>query len=161
LPFFARTRSPFLLRLRFNLDEITYRWNQWVLSYDTERQFAFLTRLGMEDITWQRLAMNLLAGVALIVGVLALLMLRHLYKRDTDAVQRLYLRFCASLAKHGLTRAPHEGAQDFARRAIVEFPQQSAAIANITGRYLALRYEYRNDPALLQAFRREVAAFKL
>ena len=161
LPFLARTQSPFLLRLRFNLDALTNQWNQWVLGYNTERQFAFLTRLGMEDVTWQRLAMNLLAGVALIVGVLALFMLRHLYQRDTDAVQRAYRRFCARLAKRGMVRAAHEGARDFAVRASARFPQQADAIANITARYLALRYEERNDPASLQGFRHAVAAFKL
>ncbi len=161
LPFLARTQSPFLLRLRFNLDALTNQWNQWVLGYNTERQFAFLTRLGMEDVTWQRLAMNLLAGVALIVGVLALFMLRHLYQRDTDAVQRAYRRFCARLAKRGMVRAAHEGARDFAVRASARFPQQADAIADITARYLALRYEERNDPASLQGFRHAVAAFKL
>ncbi|BCK88175.1 protein-glutamine gamma-glutamyltransferase [Sideroxyarcus emersonii] len=161
LPFLARTQSPFLLRLRFNLDALTNQWNQWVLGYNTERQFAFLTRLGMEDVTWQRLAMNLLAGVALIVGVLALFMLRHLYQRDIDAVQRVYRRFCTRLAKRGMVRAAHEGAQDFAARASARFPQQAGAIADITARYLALRYEGRNDPASLQGFRHAVAAFKL
>ncbi|OIR19795.1 protein-glutamine gamma-glutamyltransferase [mine drainage metagenome] len=161
LPFLARTQSPFLLKLRFNLDALTNQWNQWVLGYNTERQFAFLTRLGMEDVTWQRLAMNLLAGVALIVGALALFMLRHLYKRDTDAVQRAYLRFCARLARRGMVRAAHEGARDFAMRACARFPQQADAIADITARYLALRYEGRNDPASLQGFRHAVAAFKL
>ena len=83
LPFLARTQSPFLLRLRFNLDALTNQWNQWVLGYNTERQFAFLTRLGMEDITWQKLAINMLAGVALLVGIFTLIMLRRLTARQT------------------------------------------------------------------------------
>ncbi len=161
LPFMARNPPQWLRGLRLNWDAWAYQWNQWVLGYNTERQFAFLTRLGMEDITWKKLAMNLLAGVALITGVLALLMLRRLYRRDTDAVQRRYLRFCAKLARQGMLRAPHEGAADFAARAAARFPQQAAAIHDISQRYLALRYGQRSDAASLQAFRDAVAAFKL
>ena len=110
LPFMARTQSPLLLKLRFNLDALTNQWNQWVLGYDTERQFAFLTRLGMEDITWQKLALNMLAGVALLVGIFTLIMLRRLASHHTDAVQAAWLKVCRKLEKAGLPRAPHEGA---------------------------------------------------
>jgi transglutaminase-like putative cysteine protease len=161
LPFIARTHWPWLLKMRFNLDMLNYRWNQWVIGYNTEQQFAFLTRLGMEDISWQKMAINLLLGVAIVVGLLALLMLRHLYRRSTDTAQKLYLRFCHKLARAGTARAAHEGPQDFASRAAASHPQQAAAIHHITAGYLALRYENRADAESLRALRREVAAFKL
>lgn len=161
LPFFARTQSPLLLKLRFNLDAMTNRWNQWVLGYDTERQFAFLTRLGMEDITWQKMAMNMLAGVALLVGAFTLIMLRRLQLRSSDAVQTLYLKFCKKLAKAGVIRESHEGAQDFAQRASQQRPQQAASIAGITAQYIALRYQNRHHEQSTQAFRQAVRSFKL
>jgi transglutaminase-like putative cysteine protease len=161
LPFFVRTQSPFLLRLRFNLDALANQWNQWVLGYDSERQFAFLTRLGMEDITWKKLALNMLAGVALLVGLFTLFMLRRLAVRQRDAVQALYLRFCRKLEKRGSTRAAHEGAQDFALRAAQRHPQHVAQIADISARYIALRYGDRHGAEALRAFRDAVRAFKL
>jgi len=161
LPFFVRTQSPLLQKLRFNLDAITNQWNQWVLGYNTERQFAFLTRLGMEDITWQKLAMNMLAGVALLVGVFTLFMLRHLRLRNPDLVQALYLKFCHKLAKQGVVRAAHEGPQDFAERAAQHFPQHANTIAQLTQQYLALRYENNLDSEALHAFQNSVKAFKL
>lgn len=161
LPFLARTQSPFLLKLRYNLDALTNQWNQWVLGYNTERQFAFLTRLGMEDITWQKLAMHMLAGVALLVGIFTLFMLRRLQLRSTDAVQTSYLKFCKKLARAGVTRAPHEGAQDFAARATRLKPQYAGAIADITEKYIALRYQDKNDASSLQAFKRAARGFKL
>lgn len=161
LPFFARSQSPLLHKLRFNLDNITNQWNQWVLGYNTERQFAFLTRLGMADITWQKLALNMLAGVALLVGIFTWFMLRRLQRRDTDAVQTLYLKFCKKLAKAGVVRAPHEGAQDFAERAAQQKPQHTAAIADVTAQYLALRYQNHQDETSLHAFKRAVRSFKL
>ncbi len=161
LPFFARTQSQFLLKLRFNLDALNNQWNQWVLGYNTERQFAFLTRLGMEDITWQKLAINMLAGVSLLVGIFTLVMLRRLVTRQTDAIQAGYLKFCRKLEKHGTLRAAHEGAQDFAQRAAKIHPQHAALIADITARYVALRYGNQQDEASRRAFKDAVRMFKL
>jgi transglutaminase-like putative cysteine protease len=161
LPFFARTQSSWLLNLRFNLDMINHQWNQWVLGYDPERQFAFLTRLGMEDVSWQKMAINLLIGVALLVGLFSLLLLRHLYKPSSDPAQILYLRFCRKLARAGTGRAAHEGPQDFAKRAANIHPQLAPAIHSITAHYLSMRYENLSDAAGLRALRREIASFKL
>lgn len=161
LPFFSRTKSPLLLKLRFNLDALTNNWNQWVLGYDTERQFAFLTRLGMEEISWQKMAINLLLGAAFLVAMFALFMLRRLYANRLDPAQALYLRFCRKLAKGGLQRAAHEGPRDFAARAVASHPQQASAINGITARYMALRYENQSNPAGLRALRRDIASFKL
>lgn len=161
LPFLARTHSPWLLNMRFNLDRLNHQWNQWVLGYNTETQFAFLTRLGMEDVSWQKMAINLLIGVALLVGLFAALMLRRLYRRSHDKVQLLYLRFCHKLARAGSVRAEHEGPQDFATRAAARHPQLAAAIHRITARYLRMRYENHAGADDLHALRRDISAFKL
>ena len=160
LPFLARTQSPWLRSLRFNLDALTNQWNQWVLGYNPERQFAFLTSLGMEAITWQKMALEMLAGVALLVGIFAPLMLRRLAARNTDTVQALYLKFCRKLEKQGIVRAAHEGPQDFAARAMRLKPQSATAIRDITSRYLALRYGGQSDSGALPALRRVIATFK-
>ncbi|WP_283743283.1 DUF3488 and transglutaminase-like domain-containing protein [Sideroxydans sp. CL21] len=161
LPFFARTQSPFLLKLRFNLDALTNQWNQWVLGYNTERQFAFLTRLGMEDITWKKLAINMLSGVALLVGIFTLLMLRRLSVRQTDAVQALWLKACRKLEKAGLPRAPHEGAMDYATRIAAARPELTEEIYDLAARYASLRYGGEAEKDGLAAFRNAVRAFKL
>ena len=161
LPFFERNPAPWLRSLRFNLDALANHWNQWVLGYDPELQFAFLTRMGMEAVTWQKMALNMLGGVALLVALAALFMLRRLYTRNTDAAQRLYLKFCRKLAQGGIARAAHEGAQDFAARAARMKPQSAQAIADITARYLALRYGNRAESGALPAMKRAVTAFRL
>ena len=161
LPFIARTQSPWLIKLRFNLDALANQWNQWVLGYNQERQFAFLTRLGVEDITWQKMALSMGAGVALLIGLFALLMLRRLAVRNNDVAQQLYLKFCRKLEKKGIARSAHEGAQDFAARAAQAKPRLAPAIADITARYVALRYGKKVDSDALRGLRRAVAAFKL
>jgi transglutaminase-like putative cysteine protease len=161
LPFLARTQSPFLLKLRFNLDALTNQWNQRVLGYNTELQFAFLTRLGMEDITWQKLAINMLSGVALLVGIFTLIMLRRLATRQTDAVQAVWLKACRKLEKAGLPRAPHEGAMDFADRIAAIRPDLAADIYDIAARYASLRYGGEAENEALPAFKAAVRMFKL
>ncbi len=161
LPFMARTQSPWLLRLRFNLDTLTNQWNQWVLNYNPEQQFALLTRMGMESVSWQKMALYMAIGMSALVGIFSLLMLRHLHDRNTDEIQRLYLGFCRKLEKMGISRAAHEGPQDFAARATLGKPQLGGAISDITARYVALRYGTARGVKAVQALRRAIRAFKL
>ena len=166
LPLLERTQSPLLLKLRSNLDALTNQWNQWVLGYDPERQFAFLTRLGMEDISWQKMALTMMGGMAFVIGVFTLLMLQRMTLHEKDVAQRLYLKFCNKLARSGVVRAAHEGAHDYATRAAHAHPQQAGAIAAISTLYISLRYGEQPVPTQdgeppLQALRRKVGAFKL
>ncbi len=161
LPFLATTQATWLINLRLNFDILNYQWNQWVLGYNPERQFAFLTRLGMEDITWQKMALSMMGGVAFLIGVFTLIMLYRLTRRDTDAAQRLYLQFCRKLEKVGVRRDAHEGPQDFAARAAVLKPQVATDIVDITSLYVALRYQAQDDAYTLQALQHKVRAFKL
>jgi len=161
LPFMARNPPEWLRGLRLNWDALSNQWNQWVLGYNTERQFAFLTRMGMEDITWQKMALNMLAGIALLVGVFTLVMLRRLAVRRTDAVQAAWLKVCRKLEKAGLPRAPHEGPMDYAARVAAAHPDLTEDIHDIAARYASLRYGGEAQQDGLPAFRDAVRAFKL
>jgi hypothetical protein len=132
-----------------------------VLGYNTERQFAFLTRLGMEDITWKKLAVDMLSGVALLVGIFTLIMLRRLSAHPADAVQAIWLKACRKLEKAGLPRAPHEGATDYAARIAAARPELSDDIHDLAARYASLRYGGETGKESLAAFRNAVRAFKL
>ena len=160
LPFMARNPPQWLRELRLNWDTLANQWNQWVLGYNTELQFAFLTRLGMESVTWQKMALNMTAGLGLLIALLALFMLRHLFKRKPDKVQAAWLKLCRRLAKAGLPRAAHEGAQDYATRIAAARPDLADAIRDLATRYGALRYGASQDEQVLQEFIRRAAALK-
>ena len=160
LPFMARNPPQWIRKLRLNWDTLANRWNLWVLGYDTERQFAFLTRLGMESVTWQKMALNMMAGVALIIALFALFMLRHLFKRQPDRVQAAWLKLCRRLAKADLPRAAHEGAQDYAARVAAARPELADAIGDLAARYSALRYGTTQGKAAQQEFLRRTATFR-
>ncbi|MDO8292244.1 MAG: DUF3488 and transglutaminase-like domain-containing protein [Gallionella sp.] len=160
LPFMARNPPQWLRNLRLNWDTLANQWNQWVLGYNSERQFAFLTRLGMESITWQKLALNMAAGVGLLVGLFALFMLRHLIKRPPDKVQAAWLKLCRKLAKAGLPRAAHEGAQDYAARVAAARPEIADTMRDLATRYTALRYGAVRDERAQREFLQRAAALR-
>ncbi|MBW8079210.1 MAG: DUF3488 domain-containing protein [Gallionella sp.] len=161
LPFMARNPPQWLSKLRLNLDALSNQWNQWVLGYNPERQFALLTRLGMEDVSWQKMARDLMLGLAILIGVFALFMFRHLFARQTDPVQAAWLKLCSRLAKAGLPRAAHEGALDYATRVAAARPKLAANMMDIAERYMSLRYGETRDDASLRAYRDALRAFKL
>ena len=130
-----------------------------MLGYDAERQFAFLTRLGMESITWQKIALNMMIGVGLVIALFALFMLRHLYARQPDKVQAAWLRLCRKLAKAGLPRAAHEGAQDYATRIAAARPELAGTMHDLAARYIALRYGAVQNEQAQQEFIRLIANF--
>lgn len=160
LPFMARSAPQWLRDLRLNWDAVTNRWNQWVLGYNSELQFAFLTRLGMEDVTWRKLALNMTFALGLVIGMLALYMLRHLFGQRPDRVQATWLKVCRKLAKTGLPRAPHEGAQDYAERVATARPELAGDIRDLAARYGELRYGGKHDEALSREFLRRAATFR-
>ncbi len=161
LPFMARNPPQWMRDLRFSLDSLANRWNQWVLGYDTERQFAFLTRLGMESVTWQKMALNMTSSLGVVIGLFALFMLRHLFARQPDKVQATWLRLCHRLAKAGLPRAAHEGAQDYAKRIAAARPELADAISELAARYIALRYGERQGNDAQRIFLQRVKALKI
>ncbi|MFZ5502259.1 MAG: transglutaminase TgpA family protein [Pseudomonadota bacterium] len=161
LPFMARNPPQWLRNLRLNWDTLANQWNQWVLGYDSERQFAFLSRLGMESVTWQNLAIRMTAGLALLIGLFALYMLRHLIKRQPDKVHAAWLKLCTKLAKAGLPRAAHEGAQDYAARIARVRPDLAATLRDLAARYSALRYGGETDAAKQREFLQAVASCKI
>ncbi len=137
LPYMARMQ--WLHSLRKNWDALSYQWNQWVVGYDSERQFAYLSRFGLESLSKQ--VLYLTAGLGIIITLFALSMLRHLFKRERDKTQSAWLKVCRKLARKGLPRAPHEGPHDYAARVAAARPDLAAAIKDLAKRYIALRYE--------------------
>jgi protein-glutamine gamma-glutamyltransferase len=161
LPFMERNPPQWMRNLRFNLDALANQWNQWVLGYDTERQFAFLTRLGMESITWQKMALDMMSGLGGVIGLIALFMLRHLFIRQPDRVQAAWLKLCRKLGDAGLPRAAHEGAQDYAARVAASRSDLADAIRDLAARYSALRYGMLHDENAQREFLRRAGALKI
>lgn len=142
--------------LRNVADAVDNRWNQWVLGYNARRQSELLSRLGMET-DWASLTLWLTGAGALVMAIVAALMLASARARR-DPARAAYDRFCAKLARAGLTRLPHEGPLDFAQRAARRFPA-AAGIEAVTALYVGLRYAGRR--VHIDELSRAVRAFRL
>ncbi len=125
-------------RLRQSWDAVNHRWNEWVLGYGPERQRRFLSRLGLDAGEWTQLAAVLAVSIGLILGAVALWLVRPARKGDPFA--RAYARFCRKLARAGIERSPAEGPVDFAARVARERPALAEAAARVTRLYVDARY---------------------
>jgi hypothetical protein len=145
---------------RLQWSAFNYRWNQWVIGYNTEQQRDFLARFGIEAADWLKLTQWLIGlGIALAaLGGIIELTRNHLGGRKAP-VERAYARFCARLAKAGLARQPHEGPRDYLARVIRARPDLEQPASEIVEAYVALRYAADTRSETLQRLQAGVARF--
>lgn len=160
LPFMSRNPPQWLRDMRLNWDALANQWNQWVLGYDSERQFAFMKRLGMESVSWQNIAINMMVAIALLIAIYAIFMLRHLMTRRSDKVQAAWLSLCHKMAKAGLPRADHEGPKDYAARISRERPALSVTFNDLAECYTTVRYSQTASDEAIRDFLQRAASFK-
>lgn len=120
-------------------DAINNSWNQWVLGYNVRQQFNTLSRIGLGELDWQGMTAWLIFVVTLVFLLVAFLLFRNRPKH-VDTARILYDKFCARMARLGVTRYASEGPEDFARRAIQQRSDLAAKIREITRIYIAIRY---------------------
>ena len=159
LSMMARGDFEFLRQLRLSWDFVANSWNQWVLGYTPERQIWLLSRVGIDNATWQTLTAILFILGGVIVAALVTLALRQLKSRVRDPVKIAYLRFCDKLRRKGLPRGASEGPADYARRVEQSRPDLTPAVAAITRLYIALRYGARSGIAALEELQQRVRRF--
>jgi len=125
---------------RFSLDSLAHGWNQWVLSYDRNRQQSLLARFGLNAADPRELAGAIAGVLGLILGVIALLTLRPRLARDP--VERSYDAFCDRLAAIGAPRYRDETASRYLHRVdrLLE-PADAALARDIVAAYNRLRYD--------------------
>jgi transglutaminase-like putative cysteine protease len=151
LPLMVRGSLPLLSRAGFAIDAVANAWNQWVLSYNNQRQQQLLRNLGIRASDWKTLSLLLLAGIGAAALLAALLVLRSLRPRRSDPVDRAWARLCRKLARAGIVRGNAEGPATFARRVAHLRPDLAPALQDITVRYIRLRYQQPDRAACAQA----------
>lgn len=160
LPLFMRSDYPLLRQLRLTWDSLANTWNQWVLGYTPERQFALLTRVGLDDATWRTLAALMLGAAGIIIGILALITLQRLRVRVRDPVKLAYLAFCDKLRAHGLPRHEAEGPLSYADRVIAARPDLAIVVRGFMQLYVSLRYGSESRAERLGQLRAMAKAFR-
>ncbi len=139
-PLLRRTQLQMLIKLRHRWDAVTNAWNQMVLGYTQERQSRFLSSFGFSNVSWQDMIIALMVATGVIVGAFAIGMFMRLRRKNSDTVQKLWLRYCNVMAARGIARRPNEGPKDFTQRVADRFPGLSERVLRIGELYIELRY---------------------
>jgi transglutaminase-like putative cysteine protease len=158
LPLMSRRDYPLLRKIYLNWDAINNDWNQYVLGYNQERQMNLLSRLAGSQLSWQDLAIAMMACAGAVGLAISFFLLRG-RRIKIDPLQRLYTEFLRKLEAAGLKRYGHEGPLDFGKRAAKRLPAKADGIAEITDLYADLRYRSNSSALALAYFKRLVKTF--
>ena len=146
---------PYWNHVRLGWDALNTQWNDWVLGYTHTRQKALMAKVGIRTGTLMGLAKLLFVGA----GLMGLFGLFYIYRAlktsrsSNDAAQRIYLVFCAKLARIGLTRRPAQGPRDYAKAISASRPDLSIKVNLIFDLYIRLRYGRGGDATDLNQFK--------
>lgn len=150
---------PLLNQLRLRYDALTYRWQSWVVGFDSEQQFDLLHSL-FGEISTRVFATLLLGSWALVLIPVAISLFLRRATHPTSALDKHYRLFCERMAGLGVVRAPGEPPSQFAQRATAALPVFSEQLQHITGLYMDLAYAGANNKTALVTFTRAVKRFR-
>lgn len=159
LPLMSRMDYPILRKIYLNWDALNNGWNQYVLGYNQERQMNLLSRLVGSQVSWQDLAIAMIACAGAVALAVSYFLLRS-KRLKIDPLQRLYAEFLRKLESAGLKRYGHEGPLDFSKRAVKRLPTRADEIEEITDLYADLRYRSNTSALAFAYFKRQVRKFK-
>jgi len=131
------------LRLRY--DALTYRWQSWVVGFNSDQQFDLLQQL-MGRLTAQKFIAVFMASWLLILLPVAYSLALKRRRPPLDPLDKLYLACCDQLAARGVVRGTGEAPGEFARRACAEVPAAAADIERFTELYTGQVYAGRSSP---------------
>jgi transglutaminase-like putative cysteine protease len=148
VPFVARVDLGWVRALRHQWEATNNAWNQWVLSYDQQKQRDLLRRLGMPDPDWRTMTVWLASLCALFAIALTLWAMRR--SVAADALARSWTAIDRALRPAGLGRDAWEGPLDYAARVGRIRPDLATLLAHACRLYADARY---GDSPVAQAAR--------
>lgn len=138
VPFVARVDLGWLRSMRHQWEAANNAWNQWVLSYDQQKQRELLSRLGMPAPDWKMMTVWLASLCALFALALTVWAMRR--GVSPDALTRAWAAIDRALRPAGLGREAWEGPLDYARRIGRTRPDLAPAITHACRLYADARY---------------------
>lgn len=151
---------PLINRLRLEYDALTYRWQSWVVGFNSEEQFDLLHRW-FGQVTAAKFAAVLIGSWVLVLVPVAIALFRKREVRVLRAEDKAYRRFCDRLAKAGLQREVGETPEAFGARAAAALPAMADRVMAVTRMYAELAYApVGSDSELVREFEKAVAGVR-
>jgi len=155
---------PFFNLLRLRYDALTYRWQSWVVGFNSERQFNLLRDI-FGEINTRVMATVLLGSWVLVLVPVSVSLFRRRATRQLSPLDKYYLQFCERLARLDLVRSAGETPGQFFLRTEAALPAYAGQMRNITRLYNELAYAGSadgdgSDTRTLDTFTRAVKHFK-
>lgn len=124
--------------LKNHWENIKYKWDAWIITYDIFQQRNFLSSLGLGRVDRLSLLLAILILIPILLFIISFVLKRKAL--SSDPLVRLYLRFCSKLARLGIQRLRWEGPVHFEHRAVEKFPKKAEIIQQVTDLFVHLRY---------------------
>ncbi|EXJ14036.1 transglutaminase TgpA family protein [Imhoffiella purpurea] len=144
--------------LRLFADSLDAAWQNWVLDFSLEDQYALLDRFGLADLGEYGIAGLMILAASLSLGLVMLAMLRG--ERRLDPLDAQYQRFCQRLSRAGLPRSPHEGPSDYGRRVAHQRPDLAASVGRFLALYIKARFGRTEQKTAADRLRRLLRGFR-
>ena len=151
-----RAPAQWLYRLGLTWDAVNAKWNGWILGYGPENQTRFMEWLGMDQPSWRKMVLALLATVLALIGGLSFLLMRRYRPPRKDEAARLYRQFVRKVA---IRPRDGETPREYAARIAARNAASARDADAIADRYLAARYG-PPDAGSLEALRHAVRDFR-
>ena len=152
-------------QLRDGWNNIGYQWNKWIVNYDSDTQKELLENLGFEGSNrYGSLVIIMFSSLAAILLFYFWRLIPNKIKRSKS--QNIYMKFVAKFNKTDVNKNLSDSPNEFAQKAINQFPQQKQEILELTNTYVQLRYGKNSNEAdlnndELNKFKQLVKRFRL
>jgi hypothetical protein len=149
-------------KIQLGWDAANVHWSRWIIGYTYRRQNQLFFNLGLGSKSWSGIikTFGILLFAAAIVVLLFLAGRREPRRLEKDPVREAYDRFCRKLSRVGIERKPAQGPLDFARQIGETRTDLSHEVADITQRYIDIRYGTHPEKTALQTLNSMVKRFK-
>ena len=137
-------------QLRMGWENLNHGWQSKVLGYQRDRQQAWLRQM-LGEVNWQHIGLGLVSGMALLLGIFALWIIKP-WQQRAEPGQRMLQAFDRLMRRRGLARPAQEGLRHHARRIATQLSEpQTQALEQFVGAYEALNYSGEGDSKQVQA----------
>jgi len=121
------------------MDSIEHRWNLWVVGYDSNVQYRFLSDL-LGEVTAARIGVAVLIGGGIGLGLVAVVIFWGRRPANRHPVERAFRRFSNALAGYGYAKEPEESPAAFVRRVAGQVGLTEAQVGPIIAELDTLLY---------------------